>query len=160
STMLMPRALGPSAPPTPTRIADRMPRSRTVLSWFNDMTSVPLLVKTGSKHRQIDKLAPTHSSSRWERDRDGLAQLPPPALLLDRGPRGGRLEGEQGAPARPAHGQRADQGAGERPRREAVRAPGPLPGADRRGAAGLPLRGRDLQSRPRAAGHAQGPSGR
>src|SRR5262249_38696220 len=91
---------------------------------------------------------------------DGLAQLPPPPLLLDRGPRRRRLEGEQGAPAGTADGQRADQGAGERLRREAVRAPGPLARAHRRGAGGLPVRRRDLQPWPRAAGHAQGPPGR
>src|SRR5262249_46323284 len=116
----MPSAPLPSAPPTPTRIAERMPRSRTVLSWFIvEMTSVLLLVKTGETHRQIDKLAAIHSSSRWERD--GLAQLSPPPLLLDRGPGGWGLQGEQGASPGPADGQRADQGAGERVRGEALR---------------------------------------
>ena len=63
--------------------------------------------------------------------------------------------GEQAA-ARPAHGERAAQGLEESLGRSCS-APGPLAGAHRPGAGGLPLRGRDLQPGAGAAGHAEGP---
>ena len=83
-----------------------------------------------------------------------MAQLPSPAVLLDRRPRGRHLESRREAAAVAADDQRADPAARGLAGPEAVSAPGPLAGDDRRRTGGLPLRRRDLRHRPRAARNA------
>src|SRR5512139_3733042 len=85
----------------------------------------------------------------------GMAELPPPALLLDdRTPRQPG-EGERGAAPRAADALVADPAARGVARREPVHARGPAPRADRRRPPRAGLRRRHLLARPRDAGRRQ-----
>ena len=88
--------------------------------------------------------------------RHGVAQLPPPALLLGRRQGGEHRPGERGASPRASHDQRPDPPPRGGPRREAVRPPGTEPGAHRVRPGRVPLRRRDLLAGARVRRHAQG----
>src|SRR5271166_1273350 len=118
--------------------------------------------------RVIGSLRVSHRKTRWinadgvvygiaER-LDGMAQLPPPPVLL-----GGRAPRERGACERrasvgPAHPQRTDTPAGGGARREALRAIGPPPDPDGCWQNRLSLRRRDLHPRGGSDGQPQGSS--
>src|SRR5258708_7007080 len=69
----------------------------------------------------------------------GMAELPPPSLLLGRCEGGKHCAGEQGAPPGPSHDQRPNPSAGGYSRREAVQPEGTESGADGRGSRRVPL---------------------
>src|SRR3954470_14908503 len=89
---------------------------------------------------------------------DGMAQLPPPLLLLEGGACREHHQGLRGAPAGAGHGERAASPPGGTTGREAHGEVGAVVGPDRDGAHRLPACRADLQPGPGAHGRREATS--